>query len=244
LDTGGLSLAQTAVALVGATIGALIQGSIGFGFALLVVPILGLLRPEALPVTVLLLAIPMTAWMAIRERGAIDIAGFVQVTVGRVVGTVGGVWLLVIVPVGYLSVLVGAVVVIAALLSAFASRFEAGRKTRVAAGVVSGVMGTAAAVGGPPLALAYQRRPGSQLRSTLAASFVVGSIISLAGLGLAGKVEWWHAGLAVVLLPGLAAGLALSRHTARLLDRTWLRPSVLVFAGVAGLAAVIKGLTG
>jgi uncharacterized membrane protein YfcA len=244
LETAGLPLVHILVVLAASTLGALIQGSIGFGFSLLVAPIFGLLKPEALPVTLLFLAIPMTTWMAIRERGAIDVGGFVQVTAGRLIGTAGGVWLLVIVPVSHLSVLVGSFVVVAATLSAFASHFEAGRNTRVAAGVVSGVMGTAAAVGGPPLALAYQSRPGSQLRSTLAVSFVVGSVLSLVGLAFAGKVEWWHAQLALLLLPGLIAGVAISGRTARVLDRGWLRPAVLIFAAAAGIAAVVKGLAG
>ena len=103
-------------------------------------------------------------------------------------------------------------------------------------------MGTAAAVGGPPLAIAYQRRPGPQLRSTLAATFVLGSTISLLALGIAGKVRADHLLLALELLPALAAGLFVSTRLRALLDRAWLRPTVLAFAALAGAAAVLRGL--
>ena len=47
--------------LVAVAVGAVIQGSIGFGYAFVAVPTMALLYPEALPVTPLLLALPMTA---------------------------------------------------------------------------------------------------------------------------------------------------------------------------------------
>jgi uncharacterized membrane protein YfcA len=107
---------------------------------------------------------------------------------------------------------------------------------------MSGFMGTVAAIGGPPLALAYQRRPGPQLRSTIAVSFVVGSIISLIALWAGGHVELEHVVLAVKLLPGLILGLILAARVHGFLDRKWLRPAVLVFAGISGVAAIVKGL--
>ena len=48
--------------------GAVMQCAFGFGYALVVVPTMVLLYPEAVPVTPLLLALLMTSYMAIRER--------------------------------------------------------------------------------------------------------------------------------------------------------------------------------
>src|SRR5918999_712417 len=159
------------VFLLGVTAGAVIQGSIGFGFSFVVVPLLGLLRPEALPATVLIMSMPMTVALALRERDAIDGGGFVRLTAGRVVGTAVGVLLVRSWPTDELAVLTGASLLLGVAVSLFAPAFEAGRRTQVALGVASGVMGTTAAVGGPPAALAYQHRPGPQLRATLSASF-------------------------------------------------------------------------
>ncbi len=119
-----------------------------------------------------------------------------------------------------------------------------GEQQDQARGIASGVTSTAAAIGGPPLALIYQGRSGAELRSTLAISFVVGIVMSLAGLALAGKVEGWHLVLALQLLPGLLVGLWASRWVVERLDERWLRPAVLTFAAVAGLTVVFLGLQG
>lgn len=66
-----LSIVEAAFVLTMVGLGALIQGSLGFGFAFAVAPALALIRPEAVPTTIVLLSIPMVALMAIRERGSI-----------------------------------------------------------------------------------------------------------------------------------------------------------------------------
>ena len=235
------SFGQVLLAVAAVAAGALIQGSIGYGLSLVSVPAIGLMRPTALPVTILLLALPMTMWMAVRERSSIHVAGFLQITIGRIFGTAGGVWILTAVPVAQLSVVIGAALMLAVTLSVLNPAFEAGDRSRIVAGILSGLMGTAAAVGGPPLALAYQRRPGSELRSTLAISFVIGAIMSLVALRIAGKVEGWHALFALELLPGLALGLFAATRLRGLLESEWLRPLVLAFAAISGIVAVVKG---
>ena len=232
------------LALIAVAVGALIQGSIGFGYAFVAVPAMALLYTEAVPVTPLLLALPMTVLMSAREWRYIDVSGFVLITGARVVGTAVGVGLLVFIPASFLSVLVGLLIVMAALMSFLSPTFEVNNKTRLAGGIASGVTSTTAAIGGAPLALIYQDRSGAELRSTLAISFVAGIVISLVGLALAGKVEGWHLVLALELLPGLLLGLWASRWAVKALDERWLRPVVLTFAAAAGLLVILLGLQG
>jgi uncharacterized membrane protein YfcA len=222
-------------------IGAVIQGSIGFGYALVGVPALVLLLPWSVPVTPLLLALPMTVLMSATEWHSIDFGGFFLITAGRLLGTIAGVALLVFVPGGSLSTLIGLLVLAAALASFLKPSFEIGNSTRLTGGIASGVVSTVAALGGTPLALIYQDRSGAELRSTLSISFVVGIAMSLVGLGLAGKVEWRHFVLALELLPGLLVGLLASRWVVKRLDERWLRPAVLTFAAVAGVAIILLG---
>lgn len=236
-----LTFVPFALALTATFAGAIIQGSIGFGYALVAVPALTLIRPEALPATILLLAFPMTILMALRERRAIDVPGFAWMTAGRTVGIGGGLALLTAVPARSLSILLGAFILLGVLLSGLAPDLEVKTSTRLIAGVASGVMGTAAGIGGPALALVYQSRPGPQLRSTLALSFAVGIVLSIAGLAAAGRAELWHALLALRLLPALLLGLLVARTAARWLDERWLRPAVLAFAAISGVVAIVQG---
>jgi uncharacterized protein len=238
---GAAVIAVIVIISLAVAVGAIIQGSIGFGYALVAVPALVLILPWSVPVTPLLLALPMTVLMSAREWNSIDFGGFFLITFGRLLGTVAGVALLIYVPGGSLSTLVGFLILAAALASFFRPTFEVRNSTRVTGGLASGVVSTVAALGGTPLALVYQDRSGAELRSTLSISFVVGIAMSLVGLGLAGKVEGRHYVLALELLPGLLVGLWASRWVVKRLDERWLRPAVLTFAAVAGVVIVLLG---
>jgi uncharacterized protein len=109
-------------------------------------------------------------------------------------------------------------------------------------GALSGVMGTASSIGGPPVALLYQHHPGAVLRSTTAALFVVGTVLSAAALAVAGEVTGAQVALALALMPAIAGGLALARALHRVVDAAWLRPAVLAVAAVAGVATLLRGL--
>jgi uncharacterized protein len=240
----GLSVLDMSLLLAAVMLGVAIQGALGFGYALVAAPVMALVAPSALPTTLIFLALPLTAFMAARERHAVDWRGLGWILAGRVLGTAAGVALLVAVPGNSLSILFGSMIVLAAILSALGPGLEAEPRTQLVGGVASGVMGTAAAIGGPALAVVYQRRSGPELRSTLALSFVVGLLLSLAALGVAGEVHPWQGVLALWLVPAMVAGLVLSRVLAARLERRWLRPAVLTFAAVAGMTAIVDGLLG
>src|SRR5918992_3573839 len=149
------------LALVAVAVGAVIQGSIGFGYAFVAVPAMALLYTEAVPVTPLLLALPMTVLMSAREWKSIDVSGFFLITGARVVGTAVGVALLVFIPASFLSVLVGLLIVAAALMSFLSPNFEVNNKTRLAGGIASGITSTTAAIGGGPPTVDHQEQYGA-----------------------------------------------------------------------------------
>jgi uncharacterized membrane protein YfcA len=103
-------------------------------------------------------------------------------------------------------------------------------------------MGTVGGMGGPAMALAYQKRSGAELRSTIAASVIVGSVFSLGALMVAGRLHAWHLTLALILLPAELIGLVASTRLIQWFDTGWLRPAVLGFAAFGGAAVVLKAL--
>ena len=237
-----MTWAELLVCAVAVVAGGMVQGAIGFGLSLIAVPVIGLLEPDALPATMLIVAVPFTAAMAFRERQNIDVPGFWLIAIGRIPGTVAAVWLLSVVTESQLSIVIGGAVIAAVTFSVAAPEVPLGTTTRLVAGAISGLMGTAAAIGGPPLAIAYQRRPGPELRSTLAMSFVLGSSVSLGALWLSGHVETGHLWLSAWLLPGLGLGLFVATKLHAVLDKGWLRPAVLAFAAVSGAVAIVRSL--
>lgn len=230
--------------LLAATVGvaAFVQGTVGMGFALLVVPVCGLVAPELVPVALLVLMLPLNGYVAWRERSHLDLRGAGWITAGCTVGALLGLWILATLTRGHLNLLIGGSTVLAGLASLGLPAFEPGRKALLAAGVATGVTETATGIGGPPLALVYQHRRAPVLRSTLALCFAAGELISLTLYGLMGLLSFRVAGTAAALLPFLALGAWLSRHAHPHVEGRLLRTAVIVFAVVSGAWVILKAI--
>jgi uncharacterized membrane protein YfcA len=223
-------------------IGAFVQGSVGFGINLIVVPVIALLVPDAIPGAVVLLSLPLTVTMVVREHHHIDRRGVAWVMAGRLPGAVVGAAVVVLVATDVLTAIVGAAILVAVALSIARIHPSVTPATAAAAGLAAGVMGTAAGVDGPPLALLYQHHPGEAIRATLAACFVLGTVMSAAALAIAGEIRVEQLLFTLELLPALAVGLLASTWGAHHLRDRSVRPVVLTFAAVAGTLALVDGL--
>lgn len=235
-----MSLASFAVLAAVVAVGAFVQGSSGMGFALIATPVMGIVQTDLLPVVILALMIPLNVYVTWRERGSVDRRGASWITAGRIAGTFGGFAILVAVPTSQLNLLIGASTVVAVLASLAVPSFSPGRPAQVIAGAVTGVTETATGVGGPPLVLVYQHRPAPVLRSTVALCFLVGEVISLIVLLLAGEVDRTQMRSVLLLLPAVAVGSVASHFVHHRVGGPHLRIGVLVFALVSGVALLVK----
>ncbi len=242
LDALGLSATAFAVVFGVTFVGAVVQGSIGFGLNLIVAPTIAVFRPEALPAASIILAMPMTFGSAWRESAHIDRTAILWTTVGRLPGVALGLWIVKALDAEALATAIGAMVVFAVLMSVAAPRIAIHPASQAGAGLLGGIMGTASSIGGPPLALLYQHSPGPVVRSTLGAAFLVGTGITLAALIAADEVNALHWRLGLAMVPAVLLGLFASKALHGWLDRGWLRPCVLAVCGLAGAAVVWDGL--
>lgn len=225
-----------------AAAGAAVQGSVGFGLSLVAVPILAIIDPRLVPGPVLCVAIVLTLLVSHRERGSIDLFGVTWGLAGRVPGTALGAAALVVMPRDRLSLVFGVLVLLAVAMSASRLRIRSTPLSLVIAGVLSGIMGTTAAIGGPPIALVLQHLPGAQLRGTLSGFFLVGASVSLLALVLVGRFGREELLLALALLPGILVGYLISGRTARWLDRGYTRAAVLTVATAAAIVVILRQL--
>jgi uncharacterized membrane protein YfcA len=217
-----------------------VQGSTGVGFALIVAPVLGLVAPELLPVTVLVLMLPLNIYVAWRERAALDLRSGAWITAGRLAGTFAGLWVLVALSVSHLNILIGVSTIAAAVATLAMPVFRPSRSVYVAAGLVTGVTETATGIGGPPLALVYQHHPAPVMRSTIALCFLVGELISLAFLWQAGRIASPQLMGAAQMLPALGAGALLSRLVHRHVNARALRIFMMSFSIVSGAVLLLR----
>jgi uncharacterized membrane protein YfcA len=225
-----------------AAVGSVIQGSIGFGLAVFAAPLVTLIDPRIVPGPMMSGAFVLTLLLALRDRQAIDLTGVKWALVGRVPGVVLGIGVLAITPPGALVVLFGVLVVIATAMTARGPALKPSRLTLLVAGLLSGFMGTAASVGGPPIALVYQRERGPRLRATLNGYFLVGTVMSLAALLLVGRFGSQELKWSIVLVPGIVFGFWCSAPAARWLDskRRGVQSALLIFSAASGVVVIAR----
>ncbi len=222
--------------------GSLLQASIGFGIALFVVPLLVLLNPAFVPGPMILAALFLAAVMAFRGWSAIDPKKLSLAGVGLFVGTAAGALGLLVVAADKWPKLFAVLILLAVALSASGIHLPVTGRNLVAAGIISGIMGTISGIHGPPIALLYQREKGDIVRATLAVFFVMAYTVALVALwliGLFGEKEFL---MGLTLSPGVIAGYIVARFSTKILDRGyWLRVAILTVASLSAIALLLKG---
>lgn len=237
-----MSWSLVALAALVVAAAACVQSTVGFGFALISAPVLALLSKELVPGPVLAASCVLSSAAALREHDAIDRRGVAFLLIGRVPGAIIGGLLLSSLPAKEASVLFGGFVLLGVALTAFGLTVPRGDKTFIAIGLLSGVMGTTTAVGGPPVALVYHDATGAALRSTLNAYFAFGSLLSITVLACSGQFAFADLGHAAWMLPSIGVGFALSERARALLDGGYTRAAVLCVAGGCAAAVIVKAL--
>ena len=153
------SLAHLALIMGIVVFGAMLQGSVGFGLGPFAVPLLVLIDPSYIPGPLIMAAVSLTVLMYRREGHAMDKEGFSWAIAGRVAGTVLGALTLLLVPKDKLSLMYGLMVLLAVALTGSGLKLKMNHRNLLLAGTLSGMMGTAAAIGGASMAMLYQHVP-------------------------------------------------------------------------------------
>lgn len=235
-----MSWIEIGLATVTVLVGATMQGSIGFGMGLLASPVLMLIDPRFVPAPVLLSTFVLTTLLSVRDRHGIDNAGLGWAVAGRLGGTVAAMTVLVVLPEDGMDLLFGGLVLLGVGLSLSGLRPAPVRSVLVGAGALSGMMGTIASIGGPPMALVYQDARGVTLRGTMSSFFWVGTFVSLVALWMIGRCGIAELRLTALLLPAVVTGFLCSHRTATLVDRGYTRQAVLAVATLTGVLVIVR----
>ncbi len=208
-------LSWQVVVLIGlvAMVGAYVQAVVGLGLGLLTAPVVALVAPSLVPVLPLWLALLISGLNLADEHEHVDWRSTLWSLPARVPGTVLGAWLVASFTEQQIGVALGVMVLLAVALTIRTVDVPLNPVSLAAAGFVAGATGTATSVGGPPIALLYQRGVPEVVRATLSVFFFVGVIISLTGLAISGSLDREPSLLALVLAPGVLVGYVVGRRT-------------------------------
>jgi uncharacterized protein len=199
--------ATTGYVLVVIFLATIVRSSLGFGEALIAVPLLALRIPVAVaaPFVVAVSVIIAAANLAVDWRH-VELRAVRGLVLSSFIGLPVGILMLRVVDDRIVKLLLGATIIGVSIYSlargAAASIRAEDKGSLVAAGIVSGVLGGAYGMNGPPLAIYGTLRGWSphQFRATLQGYFLVASVAGLIGYGVAGV---WSAAAARYLLLSL-----------------------------------------
>lgn len=237
---GALAVALTFGAVF---LGAFTQRMTGLGFALVAAPLLvatvgpadGVVLGNVLS-AVLCLVVLVSAWRHVRW-------GWAALMIAPALATVPlGAFVVRHTPSAPMTVVVGALALIAVLVTMFARNLHLlrGRGGAVAAGALSGFMNATAGVGGPPLAIHAASQPWRReafIGTSQLFLFVINALsVATKGLPSVSTTSWIGCGVALLL------GVAVGHRVAPLVPDRVARPLVLGLAAVGSVVALIRGI--
>lgn len=247
------TLGTAAIIAVAVLVGTVLQRISGSGVGLVVAPVLSLIIGPALGVlvtnmttTVSGLLIMLAVWPRIEWRRYWVIGPL------AVAGAIPGAWLVAQLSAGWLSIILGSIVVLALLLTVSLPRLPRweGRVPGLIAGVVGGFFNTTSGVAAPVMVI-YARVSGwgqQSFAATMQPIFMTmgaASVVAKLSMGSVGDASaeglhlpWLFAGIVAVVLLGILAGGLL----AKVVSASAARTLALTLAGLGGLGAIIRGV--
>jgi uncharacterized membrane protein YfcA len=187
----------------------LIQGLAGFGSALVAVPLLAMLLPVEIVVPLMvLMGVAVSLLNLLHLHHAVRLGPLVPLLGGYLIGTPLGLLLLTRAPERVLLGLLGALIAGYALLSLAGRRTDYRwlREQRVAIGTLSGALGAAFGINGPPVILHVSAHPewgADGQKAALTLFFIAAGMLTSVALGLGGLMTAPLFGLLLLCLPPL-----------------------------------------
>lgn len=235
------------VAIAIAFFAAMAQGLTGFGFALVLVPLLSLFfDPRATVAVSITLGLATKIPLLYFDRRHIQWRLIAPLTVAAFAGIVIGARLALLADPRFLRVGIAVTVIVAAvlMLGNFRWRVGASRAATAAVGFVSGILTGSTSMGGPPVALfgVNQAWAKESMRGNLVAYFTLTSLFTtsvfvvLSGVG----DDVWR--LDALMLPGIVAGLFLGNALYQRVKAEALYRVVVLFVLGTGVVGLVTGL--
>jgi uncharacterized membrane protein YfcA len=227
---------------------AFVQSVVGFGFALLAVPLL-IQIIELQPAVVLasLIGTSNNIFQFKDLRKDQDTAQVKRFLFASFIGAPAGLAVFIYANQDALKIILGCGILFGVLLLARGRDLsEAHIGLDWAMGIVSGVLLTSTSTNGPPLVFALQARrsPPNVFRATLNMIFLISGLYGILLFALFGEISQHDLLLATAVLPAMVAGVLIGRVVRQRVDPLRFRMAVLVLLCVGGLSSIYGGFSG
>lgn len=219
------------------------RSAFGFGESLVAVPLLALLMPldVAVPLSVLL-SVTIAGFVVVQDHKKIHFKSAANLIIYALLGIPAGLWLLTHVPELPVKVFLGLVIL------AFAGYLLSGTRLKelksdnawwlFGCGLLSGILGGAYGLNGPPLVIygAKRRWSAQHFRATLQAYFLVASMTGVVGYWISGLLTKTLVNYYLWALPAVVPAVLIGRKVNAMMqgDR-FFRYSYIVLIGLGAL---------
>ncbi len=233
---------STLLAMFFAFIGAWVQTSMGFGFAIVVAPFLFRLNPDYVPAPLCLVVLFICLAQVVKCKNDLQVGALKAAIIGRIPGSAVGGMMLMFFSIQTLELYLGCLVLLAVAVSLCSIQLKPTSIRMGIAGFFSGVFGTSAAIGGPPMAILLQHEQAHKLRANLSAFFLFSSVLSLLVQFIAGFLSLKHILLTLPLLPAAGLGHHFAYAYCQKVSIDRMRLPVLCLCCISGITAIVHGL--
>lgn len=235
------------LALCAVLFAAFIRGLAGFGFALILAPVLLLiLNPAAMVVINLFLSLLSNIVVVIHSFARIDFKRVLPMALSSLLGIPLGVWIISVVAPSILKIFIGVVIICFAVLvaSGFRKTFAGERLSSCIAGFSSGILASSTSLGGPPVVLLMHSQDWLKeiIHPSLAGYFLFLGCCSLGALSLSGHVNAETIITAASLAPALLVGTGLGMIVFSRVNARFFRGFSVAIVICAGLLGIISGV--
>jgi uncharacterized protein len=226
----------------------LVRSALGFGEALIAVPLLALVMPiEVAAPTAVLVSITVAFIIVIQDWRRIHLISALWLVVPTFLGIPVGLFLLKTLPEPIVQAILGVIVMAFSVYSLASRRNHELKDDRLAGlfGFTAGVLGGAYGMNGPPLAIygSMRRWSAEHFRATLQAYFLPASLAGMAG--------YWFGGLwtpavnrfYLISLPGVMVAIFLGRAINRRMQNRRFIYYVRIALTVIGAILLVKAFS-
>jgi uncharacterized protein len=165
-------------------------------------------------------------------------------TLGCLVATPLGVYLLANVPARPMQLALSVFVLVATMLlwKGYALKSMPGTLATTAAGAASGLANGAFGIGGPPVVLFYFSSPAGNIagRASLIMFFLITDVIGLANQSMYGLVTWDAVWRAMIYLPALVVGVWIGARSFKTTNPEVFKKAVLALLAVLAIVIGLK----
>jgi uncharacterized membrane protein YfcA len=177
-------------------IATIFRSAFGFGESLIAVPLLALLMPmnTAVPLSVLV-SVSIAGFVVIQDREKIHLKSAGGLIFYSLIGIPFGLWLLTHTNEQLVKIILGMVIIIFSAYLISGRRLEELKSDSqiwlLGCGLLSGILGGAYGLNGPPLVIygAKRRWSAQHFRATLQAYFLIASLVGIVGYWLGGLMK-------------------------------------------------------